>query len=167
MALCVHGASDGRYTVGASRTGFVTASYGQRRPLQPGIPLQLTAGAALQNIDIKLPRGSAIAGHVYDENGEPAPATMVQVMRYQFQNGERRLMPAGNAQTNDKGEYRVWGLNPGDYYVSAQMPNTFRRRGGLVGGRGGRGGPQEARVPRPGGAEARWAGRRARSPGCK
>jgi len=130
------------------------------------VPLQLANGAALQNIEIRLPRGSAIAGHVYDENGEPAPATMVQVMRFQYQNGDRRLVPAGNAQTNDRGEFRVWGLNPGDYYVSAQLPNF----GGIINdvvagfgdiaGRGGRGGgPGGPNSPPPGGPGGGRAGR--------
>jgi hypothetical protein len=32
----------GRYTLGAAKTGFVTISYGQRRPLQAGTPLDIT-----------------------------------------------------------------------------------------------------------------------------
>src|SRR5580765_8302953 len=31
----------GRYTVNVSKTGFIALSYGQRRPLQAGTPLQL------------------------------------------------------------------------------------------------------------------------------
>ena len=70
------------------------------------------------------------------------PGVMVRVMRYQYQQGERRLTPAGNAQTDDKGQYRVWGLMPGDYYVNAIMRGRkFRRRisadPAAFGGRGG------------------------------
>ena len=61
-----------------------------------------------------------IAGHVYDETGDPMAGILVRVLRYQYQQGERRLTPAGTAQTNDLGQYRVWGLMPGDYYVDAQ-----------------------------------------------
>ena len=129
----------GRYTLTASKSGFIGLSYGQRRPLQAGTPLQLADGQQLRGIDFRLPRGGVVAGHVFDEDGDAMPGAMVRVMRYQYQQGERRLVPAGTAQTDDKGAYRVWGLNPGDYYVSA----VTRIDIGIGGGRGapGRGGP--------------------------
>jgi hypothetical protein len=48
----------------------------------------------------------------------------VQVMRYSFSGGGRRLMPAGMMpnSTDDQGSFRVFGLAPGDYYVYATMP---------------------------------------------
>ena len=110
----------GRYTMTVSKSGFVSLSYGQRRPLQAGTPLQLADGQQMKGIEFRLPRGSVIAGHVFDEDGDPMPGVMVRVMRYQYLQGDRRLKPAGTAQTDDKGQYRVWGLMPGDYYVDAQ-----------------------------------------------
>src|SRR5262245_58517109 len=132
----------GRYTVNASKSGFVALSYGQRRPLQAGTPLQLADGQQLKGVDFQLPRGSVIGGHIMDEDGEPMPGVMVRVMRYQYLQGDRRLTPAGNGQTDDRGTYRVWGLMPGDYYVNAiarvSLPGPGR---GGPGGPGGRGGP--------------------------
>ena len=34
----------GRYSVSVSKNGYVTISYGQRRPLQAGTPIQLAEG---------------------------------------------------------------------------------------------------------------------------
>jgi hypothetical protein len=130
----------GRYTLTVSKSGFVSLSYGQRRPLQAGTPLQLGEGQQLRGVDFQLPRGSAIAGRVLDEDGDAMPGVGVRVMRYQYQQGERRLTGAGNAQTDDRGQYRVWGLMPGDYYVSAVARN-FNPGGGRGPGRGGTGGP--------------------------
>lgn len=131
----------GRYTVSASRPGFVTLSYGQRRPLQPGTPIQLAEAQQLTNIDISLPRGSVVSGHVSDEAGEPLPGATVRVLRLQSNQGIRRLTPAGAGETDDRGEFRIWGLNPGEYYVSAVSralsingPNGGRN--GAAGGRG-------------------------------
>jgi protocatechuate 3,4-dioxygenase beta subunit len=124
----------GRYTLTVSKSGFVSLSYGQRRPLQAGTPLQLADGQQLKGVDFRLPRGSAIAGRVLDEDGDAMPGVAVRVMRYEYQQGERRLTPAGSAQTDDKGQYRVWGLMPGDYYVSAMARNV--NPGGGGGGRG-------------------------------
>src|SRR6516225_47805 len=139
----------GRYTLTVSKSGFVSLSYGQRRPLQAGTPLQLADGQQMKGIEFRLPRGSVVAGHVYDETGDPMPGVMVRIMRYQYQQGERRLTPAGNGQTDDKGLYRVWGLMPGEYYVNAvargggPAGGAFGGPGGpggFAGGRGGRGG---------------------------
>src|SRR5690349_18994733 len=109
----------GRYTLTVSKTGFVSLSYGQRRPLQAGTPLQLADGQQLKGIAFQLPRGSVVGGRVLDEDGEAMPGVSVRVMRYQYLQGARRLTPAGAGQTDDKGQYRVWGLMPGDYYVNA------------------------------------------------
>ena len=136
-----------RYTLTVSKTGFVNLSYGQRRPLQAGTPLQLAEGQELKGIEFRLPRGSVVTGRVLDEHGDPMAGTMVRVLAYQYAQGNRQLTPAGNADTDDRGEYRVWGLNPGEYYVSATAQNfNFGGRGGPGGafpaaGRGGRGGP--------------------------
>jgi hypothetical protein len=129
----------GRYTVNVSKVGFVTLSYGQRRPLQAGTPLQLGDGQQLKGVDFRLPRGSVVAGHLVDEDGEPMPGATVSVMRYQYLQGDRRLVSAGTSQTDDKGQFRIWGLMPGDYYVSAVARNFAFGPGGR-GGFGGRGG---------------------------
>ena len=44
-------------------------------------------------------------------------------MRYVMQSGLRRLQPAGSAQTDDRGMYRIYGLQPGDYVVCATPRN--------------------------------------------
>jgi protocatechuate 3,4-dioxygenase beta subunit len=127
----------GRYSLSVSKSGFVALSYGQRRPLQAGTPLQLADGQQLKGIEFQLPRGSVVSGRVLDEDGDAMPGVTVRVMRYQYQQGERRLTPAGNGQTDDKGLYRVWGLMPGEYYI-----NAIARGGGPGGGQfGGPGGP--------------------------
>ena len=138
----------GRYTLSVSKSGFVSLQYGQRRPLQAGTPLQLADGQQLKGVDFSLPRGSVVAGTVLDEDGDPMPGVNVRVMRYQFQQGNRTLTQAGNGQTDDRGQYRVWGLMPGEYYVTALARNTNfgggpgRGPGGPAGGgRGGRGAP--------------------------
>jgi hypothetical protein len=97
----------------------VSLSYGQRRPLQPGTPLQLADGQELRGLEFRLPRGSVIAGHVFDDGGDPLPAANVRLMRYQYVQGQRQLLPVEATQTDDRGYFRIWGLNPGEYYVSA------------------------------------------------
>lgn len=140
----VTGLAGGRYTVTVSKTGFVTLSFGQRRPRQPPMPLTVGEGQRLEGVDFQLPRGGVITGRVLDENGDAVPGIPVRVLRSAYQMGERTLLPAGADQTDDRGEYRVFGLPPGDYVVSAQPRNEGEGpmrgpMGGPMGGATGRG----------------------------
>jgi protocatechuate 3,4-dioxygenase beta subunit len=113
----------GRFTMTASKPGYVNNAYGAKRPGRPGTPIQLADGQKIENATISLPRGSVITGVVIDENGEPSPGTQVRVMRYVLRAGERAVQQAGTDTTDDRGIYRVYGLQPGDYMVSAVPRN--------------------------------------------
>jgi len=143
----------GSYTVSASKNGFVDAIYGQRRPLQPGTPIQLLDNQQATSVDLRLIRGGVITGRVLDEDGEPLMRAVVSIQRYQYLQGNRQLTPAGADQTDDRGVYRVFGLPAGDYYVSVSVSGLGQIIGrglqqlamgagafGPGGGRGGRGG---------------------------
>ena len=143
----------GRYTLTVSKSGYVSLSYGQRRPLQAGTPLQLGDGQQLKGVEFHLPRGGVISGRIVDEDGEPVAGATVRILRYQYLQGDRRLTPAGTGQTDDRGQYRVWGLMPGDYYV-----NALTRLAGF-GGRGAFGGPPGGPPGGPGGGGPGGGGR--------
>jgi hypothetical protein len=114
----------GRYTINADKGGYVGLSYGQTRPFEAGKPLELQNGRTVEKVDFNLPRGSVIAGHILDEFGEPMSDVQVMAQRYQYFQGRRRLAPAGRpGMTNDIGEFRVFGLAPGQYYLSATLRN--------------------------------------------
>ena len=120
----------GRYTVSASKGGFVSIQYGQRRPSESGTPLDIGEGQTLEKVVIALPRGSVISGRITDEFGEPVANAVVTSLRYGYTGGARRLLPAGGQNsrdtTDDQGHFRLFGLSPGDYIVSA----SFRSGGG-------------------------------------
>jgi hypothetical protein len=96
--------------------------YGQRRPFEAGRPIELADGQIVQQVNFALPRGAVIAGRVLDEFGDPVAGARVQALRYQLSQGTRRLSPTGMfAQTDDTGAFRLYGLMPGEYYVSALL----------------------------------------------
>ena len=66
----------------------------------------MAEGQELKGLEMRLPLGSVISGHVFDETGEPMPGTMVRVMMYRYAQGNRQLVPAGNGQTDDRGSTR-------------------------------------------------------------
>jgi len=113
----------GKFTLSASKPNYVGVSYGQTRPRGVGKTIELTEGQAMGNMNFTLQRTAVITGRILDEFGDPVVDVMVVAMRSQYFNGERRMMPAGGrpAQTNDVGDYRLYGLQPGTYYISATL----------------------------------------------
>ena len=84
--------------------------------------MELPDAQTLEKIDFSLPKGGVITGRVIDEFGEPISDVQVTVERYQFVQGRRQLVNAGRSgSTNDIGEFRIFGLSPGQYYLSAAL----------------------------------------------
>jgi len=115
----VTGLPAGSYTVTAAKSGFVDGAFGQRRSLRTGSPVELVDAQQATNVDVKLARGGVVTGRVLDEEGEPLARAIVTVVRQQYVRGEKQLTPAGGGQTDDRGQYRIFGLPAGEYYVSA------------------------------------------------
>ena len=110
----------GRYTISASRNSYVSLSYGQTRPFEAGTPLDIRDGQTVEHVDFSLPRGAVIMGRILDEFGEPLSDVQVSAMRYQFMQGRRQLVNAGRTATSDDtGEFRMYGIQPGQYYLQA------------------------------------------------
>ena len=110
----------GRYTITASKATWITTSYGAKRPLRPGTPVPVTNGQTLALV-IRLVRGAAITGVLLDYNNQPAAGAQVRALRPDMTSGQRRLTIASDATTDDRGRYRLYGLAPGDYFVSASV----------------------------------------------
>jgi Carboxypeptidase regulatory-like domain len=112
----------GEYRLTANRNGFAQTEYGARAPQRPGTPLTLASKQRMREIVLRLTPHAVIAGRILDEDGEPVARVQVQPMRARYLQGRMQLMPAaGGASTNDLGEYRIFGLAPGRYNLSASL----------------------------------------------
>ena len=119
-----------RYRVTASKAGYLSLDYGQRRPLERGIELRLTDGQVLQDIDVTLPSGGAIEGRVSDENGDPLENVGLSLLQSRYRDGRRGLFPVSGVrprQTDDTGHFRLFDVPPGDYLIVAVPPLSNRR----------------------------------------
>jgi len=114
---------EGRFNLSASKPGHITATYGQKQPGRPGTPIQLADGQRLQ-VQLEITRGGVITGTVLDEHAEALPGTPVRALRYVMQSGQRTLQSAGGGSTDDRGVYRIYGLQPGEYLVYATPRNS-------------------------------------------
>ena len=116
----------GAYLLRGSKTGYVDVTYGQRSANagRAGTPIQVAAGQQIKDLSFVLPPGGVITGMVFDEKNRPSVATEVRVMRWEYDDGHRQLSSEGSERTDDRGIYRVYGLPPGQYVVSAMPRNT-------------------------------------------
>ena len=118
----ISGLSDGSYRLFFEREGFVRGEYGQRSPGKPGIPIDIAAGKNVSGIVQPLTAEGTILGRVVNASGEPVANVTVRVLSAAYRDGVRSLQPVQSAQTNDLGDYRLFGLTPGKYFLSATPP---------------------------------------------
>jgi protocatechuate 3,4-dioxygenase beta subunit len=103
----------GPHSVSASKVGYFTRDV--RVPLQ--------AGETLDDRSLALDPWGIVAGRVFDEHGDPVQGAKVEVLQLRYEGGRRRLvsMSAFGSATDDHGSFRLFGLRPGQYIVSAEV----------------------------------------------
>jgi protocatechuate 3,4-dioxygenase beta subunit len=112
----------GQFNVNANKVGYLDVGFGQSAPFELGKPLKLGDKQVLEKIDFALPHGAVITGRVLDEYGEPVADVQVSALRKQYTgNGPRPTMAGRPGSTNDIGEFRLFGLPPGQYMISASL----------------------------------------------
>jgi hypothetical protein len=114
----------GSYIVSATRSGYAPQTYGQGRVVT-GTPVVLADGQQIA-IDLPMTPGGFIVGRILDEDGTPFAGAEVDALISRFEAGADALFSVSSALTDDRGEFRLFGLAPGSYYVSAADP-AFRR----------------------------------------
>lgn len=108
----------GRYAVQATKAGYAPYLFG-RTPDQ-GEMFDVLAGQRIDRGPIRLSQAAVISGRVHDDAGEPILAATVAAWRIEFpQPGIRWLQLIKEVQTDDRGEYRLHGLMPGQYQIAA------------------------------------------------
>jgi protocatechuate 3,4-dioxygenase beta subunit len=101
----------GEYHLSARRDGFANAQYGK--------PDSITLGQAEHKIGItmKMTPFGVITGRVSDQDGDPIRAMQVSAMTYRYTSKGRQLQENRSATTNDVGEYRIFDIPHGKYFL--------------------------------------------------
>ena len=98
----------GRYRLAVTKDGFIRRQHG---------PLALKSGQQIRDIVFRLDQASTVTGWVQDTYGEPIAGAIVQALRRTYDiRGNRTLTVVASSATDDRGEYRIFWLDPGEYF---------------------------------------------------
>lgn len=118
------GLAPGRYTVTTTKPGFLPGRYGAPAgSAAPGTPIVVTDAADVEDITIPLASGAVIAGIVFDHDGQPMYGASVSLVRVP-RAGAGIAEPFQRTRTDDRGEYRFFGLPAGRYLVATLNSQT-------------------------------------------
>jgi hypothetical protein len=136
-------ARPGQYRVAASRSGFLRREFGQRSRNGFGLALNLEASQHIRNLEIELRPSAAISGRVTDREGSPVATAEVRALVTAYSEGQKLFRVVQSTITNDLGEYRLFGLPAGPYFISV-VPSVDAPVSTLVVGPSPTGGPVNA-----------------------
>jgi len=118
------GLAPGCYTLTTTKPGFLPGRYGAPAgSTAPGTPIVLTDAADVEDVTIPLASGAVITGIVFDHDGQPMYGASVSLVRVP-RTGARIAAPFMRLRTDDRGEYRFFGLPAGRYLVAALNSQT-------------------------------------------
>jgi len=113
----------GTYKVMFSGSGYAKQDYGQRTIGAGGVPLTLSPGQSKADIVMRMVAVGAVSGRIRDAAGQPAAGVPVQLFRFTYDDtGKKTVQRVTTARTDDLGDYRMYYLSPGRYYMSAGNP---------------------------------------------
>lgn len=116
----------------AAKPAYLSTEFGAKRPGRPGTSVVLKRDG-ITDVAIRLTRGSVIAGRVTDYRGAPMSGMTVKILSRRGQAGDSSLEVAPeaaptNATTDDRGQYRVYGLPAGEYFVGVTPGSSGAER---------------------------------------
>lgn len=109
----------GSYTLVAAHDGFAP----ETKDAHP-------SGDEKSEVVIRLKPLGVITGRLLDEEGDPVRMAQVNAMVYRYGPGGRQLTNRQSAMSNDLGEYRIFDVQPGRYYLKI---NSGQMMGGGLG----------------------------------
>jgi hypothetical protein len=116
----------GSYRLSTSKDGYAPACVdGRTSPGNPGIPLTVKSGESALGLQIHLVKSAVVTGRIFDSGGRPSVRIPVSLMRKVFDDTGAPTMSATNSTTtDDRGEFRIFGIVAGSYDVVAGTVST-------------------------------------------
>jgi Carboxypeptidase regulatory-like domain len=105
----------GQYTLDVTCDGFIRQQFPKK--------IVLARGQPAPRVTFEMDPAPTAAGWVLDTNGEPITNVEVEALRRTYDaRGNARLARAATGITDDRGQYRIFWLDPGEYFFYASSP---------------------------------------------
>jgi hypothetical protein len=118
-AFAVRDVDEGRYSLSASRDGYLTSTVCSMGAVRLPQIFSIGAKETIAGLTFRLLPFAVMAGRISFDDGEPAMNIRVEAYREYRNHLRHGYLLAASAATNDRGEYRMFGLQPGSYIVAA------------------------------------------------
>jgi 5-hydroxyisourate hydrolase-like protein (transthyretin family) len=126
----------GSYLMMANKSGYAAQIYGARQTgimglagigtreedlAAAGTLIRVIPGQVTKDLLIRMTPAATVSGRVLGSNGEPLVGMQVELLPVTYDaSGRRSLNALTQVDTDDRGEYRLFTVEPGRYYISAR-----------------------------------------------
>ena len=107
----------GSFSITARKAGYLSTEHGSPKPGRAGSRIALAAGEK-RGITLTIFKGAVIAGTLRDATGQPLAGVAVAAIDTRLASQGANLSPEVST-TDDRGNYRIFGLMPGEYAIAA------------------------------------------------
>ena len=112
----------GRYSVSTEREGYIREEHFQLGVNQPQQTiLTVSSGQRIETLVVLMNPAPTISGYVLGPEGHPVAAATVQAYRVTYTPLGLQLVATSRVLSHEGGEYRLFNLEPGTFYVSASI----------------------------------------------
>jgi hypothetical protein len=115
-------APSGEQQITAHKSGY-SSSWGRVR---------LPAGSEIEDVRIEMNRTAVITGRVLAANGSPLPGAEIRLLQPGYERGTPTYRSESMGLSDDRGVFRMWRLDPGDYMVKVEALATPGPQGSTV-----------------------------------
>lgn len=120
------GIAPGQYTVRAQREGYFATPAFAEPTAGATAPITVVAQQPVTPVALSLMAGGVVSGRIRDPGGQPVPRINITAYKVVYMEGRAVIVSEKSLSTDDRGEYRMSWLPPGDYYFATPRPGLPR-----------------------------------------
>lgn len=111
------GLDPGSYQVSAGKEGY----FSDDRKASASPVVDLAAGAEASDLVVRLLPLGVISGRIVDETNDPVRGVELRLLEIEHFRGRQFLNTMSSAVSDDRGDYRIFDVRPGTYFLLAEL----------------------------------------------